>query len=187
TRLDGTAVHFDQAAYQGEPDAEPSLSPAVCAVPLGEQVEHLGQHVGRDAHAVVPHGQDGIRAVAPGREPDVAPRLGVLRGVVEQVGNDLRETYRIGVQDQRVGWKVHDELVPGGIDQRCARFQRAADDGGELARLLAQGDLATSDARHLHQVVHQSHQVVDLPLHHLVDARGGSAVGHSQEVQAVPD
>ena len=44
--LDGSAVHLDELLDHGEPDAQAPLAPGERAVPLGEQLEHLGSFSG---------------------------------------------------------------------------------------------------------------------------------------------
>jgi hypothetical protein len=79
--------------------------------------------------------------------------------------------------------------VAGGLDERPARFHGGAHDGGEFDRFPPQLDLSASDARDFHQVVHQAHHVVDLPLHHGAHAVRGGVVpaGEPQDVQRVAD
>ena len=51
---DAPAVHLDELLDDGEPDAEPPFGAGERAVPLGEELEHLGELLGRDADASVP-------------------------------------------------------------------------------------------------------------------------------------
>ena len=76
----------DQAAHQRQADAEPALCAAVRAIDLREHVEHRRELVGRDADAVVADGDDGAAVAPSAAAPDVAAGVGVLGGVVEQVG-----------------------------------------------------------------------------------------------------
>jgi hypothetical protein len=66
-RLHAAAVHLDQAAHQGQPDAQAALPTAAVAVHLHEQIEHLAQQGGRDADAVVAYRDHGLRAIGPRR------------------------------------------------------------------------------------------------------------------------
>ena len=53
------------------------------------------------------------------------------------------------------------------VEHRPARFDRRLDDGAEIERPLADFDDAARDARHFEQVVDETIEVMNLPLHHL--------------------
>src|SRR5262249_28969026 len=61
--------------------------------------------------------------------------------------------------------------LPPPVEARPGRLPRPRHHRGQLQRLLAEGDLAAHDARHVEQVVHQPHQVRHLPLHHRAGLR----------------
>ena len=86
---------------------------------------------------------DDLVALAPDREPDLPARVGVLGRVVQQVGEDLGQADGIALERRaaRAGASTV-SWWPRRLDQRPARLDRAADDGGQLDRLLAQLDLA---------------------------------------------
>ena len=100
---DAPAVHLDELLDERQADAEPAFGAGHRPVPLGEEVEDAGQQLGRDAHARVPDLDDDVVALAPGREPDAAPGVGILRGVRQEVDEDLLEPQRVGLEPQAAG------------------------------------------------------------------------------------
>src|SRR5207244_6398159 len=83
---DGAAVPLHQRADQVQADAQPALRPGVG---LYEEVEDVRQDLRGEADPVVAHAQDEFAAVAPGLDPNVAARIGVLGRVRQQVDHDL--------------------------------------------------------------------------------------------------
>lgn len=67
---------------------------------MDEQVEDVRQHIGGDAAPVVGHRDFGAAVDLPRRDPDGAARIRVFGGVGEQVRDDLRETTRIGFDEE---------------------------------------------------------------------------------------
>src|SRR6185312_2461952 len=148
-RLDAAAMQLHEAAHEGEPDAEAALRVHAAPRKLREHLEDTGEHRRRDADAVVAHADRRARAQALGADPDVAARARVLRGVVEEVREHLREPRKVGLEPDRLGRKLHAELVPAALDQRTARLERDAHRIAQLDALLAQLDLAAGDARNV--------------------------------------
>ena len=97
----------------------------------------------------------------------MAARIGVLGGVVEQVGQDLLEPGRVRLDEQRLGGHRYCQLVPLPFDERTSGFHGAADESRQVDDFLAQLDLAPADARHVEQVVDQPGHVLDLALDHV--------------------
>ena len=65
-------------------------------------------------------------------ERDVPAAIGVLGGVVEQVGEHLHEARGIGVERQRPGRQRHRELLPLLDDHRAADLHRLQQERAEL-------------------------------------------------------
>ena len=61
-RLDRAAVQLGQSARERETDAEAAAAAIHRVARLPEQLEQAGQHVGRDARAVVLDGNDDVAA-----------------------------------------------------------------------------------------------------------------------------
>ena len=103
------------------------------------------------------------------------PAVGVLRGVVEQVGDHLGEAHRVGVDDERRSRQL-DRRGDGPPPRSAGGWSRprGAPTACELDALPAQLDLAARDARDVEQVVDQAHHLVHLPLDHLADAPRGA-------------
>ena len=84
------------------PMPRPPSERAIERSPWAKRSKIAGEHLGRDADAVVPDLDDDLRPLASRREPDPAAGLGVLRGVREEVHEDLLEPHRVGLEPQSV-------------------------------------------------------------------------------------
>src|SRR2546423_479527 len=92
--------------------------------------------------------KDGLwRRVSPRGGGVVPAGLGVLGGVVEKIGEGLRQPRQIRIKRDRLSGECHQELVFAGIDQRPARFNRHAHNLGQLDALAAKLELVARDAR----------------------------------------
>src|SRR5690606_18167587 len=120
------AVHFHQLPYQGQADAQPAARALERAVGLHEQLEDLARLRLVEADAAVADTDVDLVADA-GLEHDPAARVRVLRGVVQQVGEHLRQPYRVRLQRHRRLRDVQRELVPALFQLR----PRGLDGGGE--------------------------------------------------------
>ena len=142
---------------------------------MHEQVEHVGQEVGRDADARVPDADGDFPARPLGREPDRAAPRRVLGSVAQEVADDLGEPCRVGVQPDRLGGQRDRESMRAGLGGRADHLDRLLDDGGEQHGLSPEGDLAVRDTRDVEQVVHQAGEVAHLSVRHVHEVL---AVGH---------
>ena len=140
-------MHADQASHQRQADAEPALRAPRRSIDLHEHVEHLRQRVRGDADAVVLHADHRVAILAAGADRDAPAVVGVLRGVVEEVGEHLGEAHRIAADADRLGIEIDDQLVPQVVEHRPARFDRRLDDARQVERFLADLDDAARDAR----------------------------------------
>ena len=132
--------------------------------------EQPRQQLRRNADAVVAHADLDVASPSRSRaEHDAAARVGVLRGVVEQVAEHLRQAREIALHVERVVGHVERRAraaarsISGciGLDARAPRSSPTVD------RLAAEVDLAAGDARDVEQVVDQARQVLHLPLDHI--------------------
>src|SRR4029434_1342604 len=109
--LHAAAVQLDEVADQRQSDAKPSGRALDAIVRLDEHVEDLGQHARFDADAAV-FDAARHRLVFPcGGQGNAATAGRVLGGVVEQVGDDLCEARRVGVERQRFRRGLQCEFV----------------------------------------------------------------------------
>src|SRR4051812_17653186 len=95
--LNTAAVHLNQPLDQRKADAQPTLRLLSVAFHLCIYVEYFRQHVGWDADSRISHFHHGVTALALDRQSDVTAFLRVLCGVVEEVGEDLRQLDRVSV------------------------------------------------------------------------------------------
>jgi hypothetical protein len=124
-------VHLGQAARQGQPDAQAALRAAAVAVAAAEHLEHARHGGGRDAHAGVFHA-DALRGLPRRTRTVTGRRRRVLRGVVQQVGEHLRQPHRVAFHPERPGGSSTTSTWPGLLHQRVAGLHRVPDDGGHL-------------------------------------------------------
>src|SRR5438128_3473816 len=96
-------MQFDQTPDQGETDAQPALGAIERMVNLGEEVKDVSEHFRGDADAAVAHAEYGVRAFARDTQAYAAAFLSELGGVVEKVGQHLRESRPIRLD---VDWLV---------------------------------------------------------------------------------
>lgn len=180
-------MHLGESARQREPDAQPALPAIARAFSPREHLEHLGQHLGRDAHARVADGNRRRIALVPDADHDIAAIIRVLGRVAEQIGENLRQAHGVALDPQRFVRLRHAQPVAAGANRRLRRLDRIAHDLGHAQTLLAQRECAAADARNFEQVVNQSYQVIDLSLHHLVDRRrrGVAIARETQQMQRV--
>src|SRR5262245_49298428 len=97
SRFDRTAVHLHEPPDKRQTDAETTLCVVERSIELREHVEDRIELLRRDADAVVRDGDDRLRAVANGIDPDLSAGSRVLDAVVEQIAEHLREPRRIRV------------------------------------------------------------------------------------------
>ena len=155
-------VHLGEFLHDGEPDAQPAFRAGDRTLALREQLEHVGQLLGRDADAVVPHLDDDVLAFEPGGQPDPAPALGVLGGVRQQVHDDLLDSRRVGPDRQGILLERRDQLVLPLFDERADRFDGLVEDVGRVHKLLLQANLPAGDPRDVEQVVNQADELSHL-------------------------
>ena len=110
------------------------------------------------------HAEHDLVALAAPGHGDPAARLGVLRGVRQQVRNHLGEPAEVGVHGQAALRDVDVERVPLLLEQRARHLDRLRDDVCELDRLALQLDLAACDPRDVEQIVDEADEVLDLAL-----------------------
>ena len=100
-------------------------------------------------------------------------RRRVLAAVVEEIAEHLRQTDRIGVQVHRLGRHADIHRVAGGLRERLRRQHGLANHRRELHVTLAQLDAVVRDAAQIEEIVHQPHQLLELPFHGVEAATDG--------------
>jgi hypothetical protein len=99
------------------------------------------------------------------RTTALSPGRGVFAGVAQQIGEDLLQTGRVGLERQRLLRQRYVQSVLPFFQVGTHPLQAALQHRGKVERPLAQLDLALRDARDVEQVIDEPYQVVDLPLH----------------------
>ena len=96
-------MQLDQLAHQRQPDAEPALGRAQRAVGLGEQVEHLRQHLRGDADARVAHRDDAPAARVGAALTAMLPPAGVyLIALLRRLTTHCSSRVGVSEHDQRL-------------------------------------------------------------------------------------
>src|SRR6187399_1502123 len=94
--------------------------------------------------------------------------VGELAGVVQQIGDHLRESHGIALHGHGLFGQAHHQLLPLRVDERARRLDGDRDRVANLQRLTPQFHLAAEHARHVEQIVHHAHQVLYLTVDHRV-------------------
>src|SRR5262245_13067203 len=144
--FDSSAVQFDEAPDEGQPDAEAAANAFEGAVDLDEHVKDVRELVGRKTDSIVAYADDRLLSALFGGEADSTGGRRVLRGVVEQVREDLGHSAEIGVNLDRFGRKLDRQLVLLRLDERATGFDGTLNCGSEADSLLAEIDLVGGDA-----------------------------------------
>lgn len=95
-------MQLDEVPDHREADADAALGPIERARILNEQVEGALEQVGGHADTLVAHAHDRVLVLHRQRDVDGGAWFRVLRGVVQEVAEDLDQTRRIGVDEDRV-------------------------------------------------------------------------------------
>ena len=108
---------------RARPMPSPPLRRSEVMIDLGEELEHLGAHVGGDADAVVGYPDHGDVALGLHREPDVATVGRVFCRIVQKVAHHLGKARQIGIEPKEPAGRSIIKRVPRGIDDRPRRRQ----------------------------------------------------------------
>ncbi len=156
------SVHVHEPAHERQADAKTSRRPIEAAIGVREQIEHLRQRLRRDARTIVRNAEHGLVTLAFGAELDAATLGRELRGIVQDIRDDLRQTREITHDLEVVVDRRNRQRVPTLRDERLAGLEGVEHDGAELQTLPLKLDQAASDPRHVHEIVHEAAEVRDL-------------------------
>src|SRR5438309_5315885 len=170
-RLDRTPVQLDEPANQRQADPKAAARASAGLRTLHEELERVLPQILCQAGAVVLHADDEVVAVHMGAYQDPAANVGVLGGVVQQIGEDLREPGGIGEEHHGLGRQIERNPVAALVDERARALDRLLDHGAQEERLLAKLDLPAGDARDVEEIVDQPRHVLDLSLDDLAGPR----------------
>jgi hypothetical protein len=140
-------VQLHQRLHQHEPDADAALGAVQRRAHLREHAEQAGQMLAGDPDAVVTHRDREPVPLALRGEQDAAAGIGVLRGVGQQIADDLRQSRGVRVQPHRGLGQAHRQLVPSVVEQGARRLERALHHRSELRPLEPELQLPARDPR----------------------------------------
>src|SRR5262245_43985505 len=116
-RLGGAAVEFNDAADEGQAEAEPAWLLVEPPLRLHEEIEDPRQDRRHDADAVVAHPHHGARrCIDVQRDPDASTRVRELDRVPEQIAEDLFEPARIAVHPDGMLAECDRQLLPARVE-----------------------------------------------------------------------
>src|SRR5690606_29988011 len=150
--------HELSAQREADPDSAAARARAVLGH-LAEHLEHVVELIHRDAVAVVLDADDRGVVLDSGRDPDRAADLGVLRGVAEQVAENLSQPLKIALDRKRHVPRRNLEPVPPLVDQRYTELDGGADHGAQIERRALEIDVAARHAGEIEQVVDEVNQM----------------------------
>ena len=140
-----------------------------------------------NAHSGIANAKDDLAAFAVGGERDLAAVVGVLGGVVEQVGENLGEPRKIAPDAHRLRRRAHRERVAARVDERPRGLDGDADDFGDVDRFELELDLPVRDPRHVEKVVDQAAQLLDLAIEHVPRPFDLRRIPGAQHVNGIGD
>jgi hypothetical protein len=172
--LQCSAMQFGERTRQGQADAQTAfVGPSVVA--LHEEIEDVLEVPGRDAAAIVGHGDRRESAGALDLQDDVSSVGCVLGGVDQEVLQDLGNARQVGIDVHRLLGQLDLERVPPGLDQGPCRFGAARHDFTRAQHLPAQLDLSRRQPPDIEQVVDQTGHLGELPVDDVATvAQGGT-------------
>src|SRR5436190_1650527 len=110
-RFYGALVKLDEQLNERQADAKPAASALERAIRLCEQVPDMGQHVGADTDAFVLHFYYYVIALMHRVKLHYAAAIRIFDGVIEQIGEYLRQPDGISVEHQFVARQSQQEFL----------------------------------------------------------------------------
>ena len=155
-------MEVNEALYEREAEAEPTMAAVERAVRLGERLEQAEQHLRIDADAGVPHAHlsEALNDVA--RKTDRACGLRELHGILQQVADHLGQASRVALDPHRTRCGRDVQSHSGRCEQGAVILGRTADDVPEIDALVLDLELTSRNSRHLQEVVDEPREVTDL-------------------------
>jgi hypothetical protein len=184
-RADLAAVHFHQLPHQRQADTQAAARALERSVGLHEEFEDLVEQMRRNADALVADAHANDVAFHRCLEPDAAIELAVLAGVVEKIGEHLRQALGIGVEVMLARRQIHHQVLAGVVDGRARGLDGVIEHGAQHHAPLAHLQAPARDARDVEQIIDQAHQLAQLALHDVHRVGGRSAVADLQQSQRV--
>src|SRR5213075_3041896 len=105
-------------------------------IDLPKQVEDATKHLMRNADAGIANGYDAVSALARGADPNFTARVGVLRGVAQEVTEHLRQTHTIGFKRQWLRRQRDVQSMPKRFDLRAACLDGVFEHGSQVERFF---------------------------------------------------
>jgi len=126
------------------------------------QVEHAGQHLFRNADAVVLHPEHGGTVVLLDGQADMTFFRGIPRSINKQVGHDSNQSSDIALRSYRRLWGDDLQCVPKSLDQRTADPNGQTRNVRKISKGLSESKVATPDSAEIANILHQAPHEVSL-------------------------
>ncbi len=156
---------------------------------MNEHPENAWQHIRGDPQAIVLH-PDRNFVSDPFRAQQNLPALGrVLGRIIQQIGDDLRQSSRVAVGVQSLPCLHHRKFMALCMNKRLGGLNGVRDNFRQRHPLPPQLHLASGNPRHVQQIINQTDQVAGLFLHHVENLLGLFPVRRqdSQNVNPIAD
>src|SRR5713101_2477787 len=107
-------------------------------VDLNERLKDALDHGRRDSLARVANTKDSLAVFQNSGKPDSAHRLGILGGIVQEIGQHLLQTSCIALHPHRFSCHRYGQLVATSLDEGSAGLDRSLHQFGKIEYLLSQ-------------------------------------------------
>jgi hypothetical protein len=112
------AMMFDETACHSESEPKSALAAMERSLNLSEQLENGLEHVRRQANAPILNAENGLAVLLTHKHSNRCPCRRVLDGIVQEVSDDLFQTDRIPIDDDRVSIRGQGYVM----STRCSRL-----------------------------------------------------------------
>ena len=182
-------MQFDEPAHESQANAQSPLRAIEAPIDLREELEDVGKQFRRNANARIANLDDDAIVRDRRGERDLPAGLGILRGVVQEVRENLSEPDAIGFEHNRLGRQFDGEGQLRFLDVRAADVERGIEDVLQSDRFGIEAELAGCDARDFEQIVHEPDHLADLSFEAfaLMGHRIGVVAAQADDFQGVED
>ncbi len=158
---DGAAMQLHEPLCQGKTDTQAGVGTLQHRLLPGEYVEYATEVLLGDADTAVAHADADPLPHRRGCDLD-APALGCIGGgVIQQVGQHLRQSGGVGAKPQRLVGQADHQIVTALVHQRPRRLHRALDNTRHGHRLQAKLHHAPGNPGDFQQIVYETGEVPD--------------------------
>ena len=160
-------MHLREFLDQREPDSEPPLGARRRPISLNEQIEDVGNQLGRHADARITNLDDQHLAFELADTP-ICPPASVYLAALLSKFTRICSSRSGSALSRRPGSSETVQFVLALLQNGPNGLDGAADDRSESDLFLLEPDLPACDSGHVQKVVDQPRKMLDLPEDHLL-------------------